>query len=128
MIRLIGLRWIGWRKRILDHVSQHVVKHLRHAEVHSEAAGDLREPLVVRIDHSGCERQVDAPVDVSRLSENVDMMNRRAGVSNFPPVGPDSDLASAPYNNFIVSHNHPLLVGLNARSAGGRSESSGVAA
>lgn len=105
----VGLRLIDRLRHFIDHFTKQSMKGLRRSEVNTVSGGDLNDRLVVRVDDSLAKAQINDAVMVPQFGEHINIGNRHPVISYLPPIGPDGQLATASYNDFIIRHQKPPI-------------------
>lgn len=127
MIRSVRRTAADWLERGCNRVTQKLVQVLRGADVHAESSRHNGARLVVSVDHSRCQPNVNDGVVVPYLGDHVDIVNRHTVVSQLPEIGANGNFPASAYHNFIGHQGglHQLdnqfnaqLASLNAKAAG----------
>jgi len=104
----ICLRLVDWLQGVTDHVTQQLVKHLRRAQMHSQPAGDVNEPVIVGFLNARPERYRDNPAAMSSFGDRINELNARALVSQLQEPIANRDFVARSYNDFLNHQPSPL--------------------
>ena len=111
MTRSVRRALVDWLQSIVDHLPKDLVENLGGRQVHANARYDVRDRLVVGIEDTGRHGDVDVPVEVPQLREEVHELARPAVVANNPGLLANQDVATA-FNNNIFNHRQASLKNL----------------
>lgn len=96
----IRLRLIGWFRRFINDARQNIAKQLRRDETHAVPGDDTGFCLVPRVNHGGCQRQIDGSIKNTVLNDKIVEHYRGVSVANNP------DLLVAQAERFAAANHH----------------------
>lgn len=96
---------VDWLQRVVDHLSEKLVKDLGSAEVHPQPGNDIHDRLVVGVDHTGPKGQVYVAVPVPSLGDVVSEHGGSLTVSKRPPFFANSH---SPAGLNLINHQQCL--------------------
>jgi hypothetical protein len=102
MTTSVRLRLIGWCQRAFDHVSKQPMQYLRGAKAHPQSARNLSNAVIVCINDTRCEGQINNAVNVPSFGDQIHEFNRLAAVANLPSLISKRQLPPGSNYNFVV--------------------------